>query len=111
MSKGASVSAPEVAVVSGDFTSGGGFSNFFARPSYQDSAVNSYFGKNAPPINPPANVYNATGRGFPEVSANGLNTMTILGSEQVLSGGTSASTPIFASIINLINEQRIKAKK
>ena len=28
-----------------------------------------------------------------------------------MTGGTSAATPIFASIVNLINEERIKVKK
>jgi tripeptidyl-peptidase-1 len=105
------VTAPEVAVLSGDFTSGGGFSNFFARPSYQDDAVKSYFGKNAPAIIPSKKLYNASGRGFPDVSANGLNTVVIYEGQQTESGGTSASAPIFASIINLINEERLKANK
>jgi tripeptidyl-peptidase-1 len=111
ISQGGSVSDPEIAARQDDFTSGGGFSNFFARPSYQDEAVKSYFGKNAPASNPPTNVYNMTGRGFPDVSANGLNIVIIYVGIQATTDGTSASTPIFASVVNLINEHRIGADK
>ena len=64
-----------------------GFSNYFSRPSYQDSAVNSYFAQYDPGYpyyvandqEFPANIgaigglYNRAGRGFPDVSANGAN--------------------------------------
>ncbi|KAF2667833.1 subtilisin-like protein [Microthyrium microscopicum] len=111
ISKGARVTDPEVAAAELGYSSGGGFSNVFARPSYQDDAVLSYFGENTPSIRPPATLYNATGRGFPDVSANGLNVMTIYKGKPYLNGGTSASAPIVASIVNLINEHRIKASK
>ena len=53
---------PEGAV---DF-SGGGFSNYFARPSYQDEAVSAWIaGNNNPDLD---GLYNATGRAFPDVS-------------------------------------------
>ena len=56
---------PERAV---DF-SGGGFSNYFARPSYQDDAVSAWIaGNNSPDLD---GLYNASGRAFPDVSAQG----------------------------------------
>jgi tripeptidyl-peptidase-1 len=45
-------------------------------------------------------VYNRIGRGVPDVSANGDNTATWSGGLFGLSGGTSATTPIFASIVS-----------
>ena len=72
-------------------------------------------------------IYNRIGRGIPDVSANGDNIAVIIpqtfgiacahleqiynGGNFTLSGGTSASTPIFASVINRINEERINAGK
>ena len=54
---------PEGAV---DF-SGGGFSNYFARPSYQSSAVQTWISGNYNPAL--KGLYNASGRAFPDVSA------------------------------------------
>ena len=56
-------------------------------------------------------VYNRNGRGFPDVAANGDNIAAVYNGALRLTGGTSASTPIFASIINMINEERIKVGK
>lgn len=56
-------------------------------------------------------LYNRNGRGFPDVSANGDNTASVVTGGFHLTGGTSAATPIFASVINLINEERLKAGK
>lgn len=64
----------EVAVNGSQFTpayySGGGFSDFFPLPSYQQSAVNAYQSSATYSF---SNQYNASGqmRGFPDVSANG----------------------------------------
>ncbi|KAL1890641.1 hypothetical protein Sste5346_008157 [Sporothrix stenoceras] len=91
--------------------SGGGFSNVFGMPSYQQKALQSYMTNSAPPYG--ANRFNNSGtvRGYPDVSANGANYVTAVNGNFTLSFGTSASAPTFASIINLINEQRIKAGK
>ncbi|PQE33518.1 hypothetical protein CJF32_00003388 [Rutstroemia sp. NJR-2017a WRK4] len=107
------------------YSSGGGFSNVYNTPDYQKDAVSTYFKAHSPPypyyLGNPGNltsnstsvtgVYNRLGRGIPDVSANGDNIATILGGNASFSGGTSASAPIFASIINLINEQRLAAHK
>jgi tripeptidyl-peptidase-1 len=92
-----------------EFYSGGGFSNRFAAPSYQSSALATFFAGHKPPY--ASSVYNASGRGFPDVSALGQNIINISGGQQILQAGTSASAPIFASIITLINEQRLAAGK
>ncbi|KAK7739386.1 hypothetical protein SLS63_001729 [Diaporthe eres] len=93
------------------FGSGGGFSNVFALPSYQASAVQNFLGKYAPSYGP--NVYNDSGnaRGFPDVAAIGLNVATVFNGSTYGVGGTSASAPIFAGIVTLLNEARIAAGK
>ena len=89
------------------FSSGGGFSNYFPRPSYQDAAVSRYLGSSIRNTS----LFNNTGRAFPDVSANGWNIATYLNGKQLLNSGTSASAPIFASIINRINGDRITIGK
>lgn len=116
----------EEEVAATNFASGGGFSNIYPRPSYQDKAVTDYFDVHAPPMSKAlpyyetaynkslgagGGVYNRAGRGFPDVSANGDNYMTIVGGQPYLIGGTSQSAPIFASILNRINEELIAANK
>jgi hypothetical protein len=48
---------------------------------------------------------------YPDVAANGDNIATYNAGNFSSSGGTSASTPIFASIINRINEARLNVNK
>ncbi|KAL1966448.1 hypothetical protein VTN77DRAFT_4590 [Rasamsonia byssochlamydoides] len=102
------------------FASGGGFSNIYPIPSYQADAVAAYFKNHTPPyayyegnasFGANGGLYNRLGRGYPDVAANGDNIATFNEGIFVLSGGTSASTPIFASIINRINEERLAAGK
>lgn len=108
--KGGSVTKPEVACQT-VIQSGGGFSDVFAMPSYQASAVATYFANNKPSYK--AVRYNNTqqSRGFPDVSANGANYVVYVDGEASLVYGTSASAPVFASIITLINNERAAANK
>ncbi|KAJ7743035.1 subtilisin-like protein [Mycena maculata] len=92
-----------------DFPSGGGFSNNFARPAWQDAAVRNYLDHFVP--NYAASVFNRSGRAYPDVSANGWPLVIAQGGGFVLSGGTSASAPIFASVIAAVNDARIAAGK
>ena len=59
------------------------------------------------------NRFNSNGRGFPDVSAVGWNILDVYGPNSTLAAaaGTSASAPIFAAIINRINEERLAAGK
>jgi tripeptidyl-peptidase-1 len=93
------------------YYSGGGFSNLFPLPSYQAEAVKHFMDHYAPDYGP--NVYNNTGkaRGFPDVSAIGLKVATVFNGQTYGIGGTSASAPIFAGIVTLLNEARIAAGK
>ncbi|KAI1111587.1 peptidase S8/S53 domain-containing protein [Nemania sp. NC0429] len=93
------------------YYSGGGFSNYFPVPSYQASAVKHFMKHYAPNYGP--NVYNNSGkaRGFPDVAAIGLNVATVWNGSTYGVGGTSASAPIFAGIVTLLNEERIAIGK
>lgn len=93
------------------FGSGGGFSSFIKRDpeaSYQDKAVEKYLStvSKAAPF-PPAEAFDPEGKGSPDVAALGEGFQVVLGGEVVGIGGTSASTPMFAGLISLINEARI----
>jgi tripeptidyl-peptidase-1 len=78
------------------------------------STLSSYFQTTPPPYgntvygNP---IYNASGRGYPDVAALGQNIFLYSNGEPSFVGGTSASAPIFSSIITLINEKRLAAGK
>ena len=49
--------------------SGGGFSNVFARPFWQEAQVSNYLEKYNPPYGPDR--FNRSGRAYPDVAANG----------------------------------------
>lgn len=55
--------------------------------------------------------YNKTGRAYPDVAAMSLNLIVVVGGSEQLIGGTSAATPIFASFLALLNNQRKQAGK
>ena len=117
-----------------NYSSGGGFSNVYAAPSYQKSAIATYFAEHDPGLphysglaqvtsdlyalpnvtalaGSSGGIYNRIGRGVPDVAANGDNIASYTAGKFSLSGGTSAATPIFASIVNRINEERLRAGK
>ncbi|CAP61812.1 uncharacterized protein PODANS_5_2840 [Podospora anserina S mat+] len=115
------------------FASGGGFSNVFMRPPWQEKHVAAYLKR--------ANVtelgYNLTataastqwgwepsllgsvlgkergkrfnkgGRGYPDVSAIGDNYRVVLRGYADSMSGTSVAVPVWASILTLINEERL----
>ncbi|KAI0331649.1 subtilisin-like protein [Cubamyces sp. BRFM 1775] len=95
---------PEVAV---DF-SGGGFSNYFAQPSYQATAVSAFLKKLG---RTNAGLFNTTGRGYPDVAAQGENFQVVVGGRVGSVGGTSASSPTFAAVIALLNDFRLSRGK
>jgi len=87
------------------FASGGGFSQYFATPDYQTDAVKGYLASGV--ALPPASYFNATGRGYPDVAAIGHNNIIVQSGQTEAVGGTSASAPIFAAIVTLLNEAQI----
>lgn len=104
--------------------SSGGFSDLWPRPSYQEKAVSDYLGKLGSQWE---GLYNTNGRGFPDVAAQGNKLFSAICHTpkansykgqgfQVIDklrlssvGGTSASAPVFASVIGLLNNARLAA--
>jgi tripeptidyl-peptidase-1 len=85
--------------------SAGGFSNYYGRPSYQASAVNSYVTSLGSTYQ---GRYNPNGRAYPDVSAQGQRIVIVKGGKKFLGKGTSASTPIFASVIANLNDRLLQ---
>ncbi|OJT01787.1 Aorsin [Trametes pubescens] len=107
---GAKVTDPESACNQVIF-SGGGFSNVFAMPSYQKSAVTNYLTKYPPPF-ASQGVYNTSGsRAYPDISANGANYAVAVQGEFFLVYGTSASSPVSAAILSAVNDARLAIGK
>lgn len=95
---------PEVAVS----FSGGGFSNYFAQPSYQSAAVSAFlkrFGSTD------AGLFNTSGRAYPDVAAQGEGFQVIIGGRTESVAGTSASSPTFAGVVALLNDFRLSQGK
>ncbi|KAJ6505308.1 family S53 protease-like protein [Mycena sanguinolenta] len=95
---------PETAT---NFT-GGGFSGLFTRPWYQTQAVNDFL-KTIPPDF--VGIFNKSGRGYPDVAAHGSPLNIVIAGNTSINSGTSFSSPIFASIIALINDRLLSAGK
>ncbi|KAH9887240.1 family S53 protease-like protein [Cubamyces lactineus] len=87
--------------------SGGGFSNYFSRPAYQDAAVENFFAQYG---DTNADLYNHTGRAYPDISAK-ADDYVIYAAGFTRIFGTSASTPVTASIIALLNDRLASAGK
>ncbi|KAF9035738.1 family S53 protease [Hymenopellis radicata] len=84
----------------------GGFSNVFPRPAYQNDAVSAYLDSIGTENE---GLFNASGRAFPDVSAQGQNLVIAVAGQGMLVDGTSASSPIFASVVALVNDQLVQA--
>ncbi|KAI0258483.1 tripeptidyl peptidase A [Gloeopeniophorella convolvens] len=90
---GGAMQVPEVAAS----FSGGGFSNYFARPSWQDEAVGTFL--EAP----------ACRKAYPDVSAQSVNFLVVIGGNPELVAGTSVAAPTFAGVVGLLNDARLAA--
>ncbi|RPD63795.1 family S53 protease [Lentinus tigrinus ALCF2SS1-6] len=88
--------------------SSGGFSAIFSQPSYQASAVSTYLTALG---NTNSGKFTRTGRAFPDISAQGENVEIVLSNQFGLVAGTSCSSPIFASVIALLNDELAAAGK
>ena len=101
---------PEIAAFNprNGFASGGGFSNYFARPSYQDDAVEGYLDVLGDRF---AGLYNASGRAYPDISAQGRSYIVVWNGTYVALDGTSASTPTASAILSLVNDALLAAGK
>ncbi|KAH8995576.1 peptidase S8/S53 domain-containing protein [Lactarius hatsudake] len=91
---------PEVAAP----LSGGGFSDHFPRPAYQDVAVSAFLERQGTQY---AGLYNREGRGIPDIAAQALMLPVVVGNDGIYMDGTSGATPVFAGIISLLNDYLI----
>ncbi|KAG9312119.1 peptidase S8/S53 domain-containing protein [Chiua virens] len=91
--------------------SSGGWSNYFAMPDYQKSAVKYYLANYYPDC--PPDIWNSTGKlcAFPDISANGANYVIAVDGEFELVYGTSCSSPVSAAIFTMINDAHLVAGK
>ncbi|KAF2708828.1 subtilisin-like protein [Pleomassaria siparia CBS 279.74] len=88
----------------GYYASGSGFSEYFSRPKYQDSAVQGYLEKIG---SLHKGLYNTAGRGYPDISAQGLYFEYFWNATNGIISGTSASAPLMSSVIALVNDDLI----
>ncbi|KAH7369691.1 protease S8 tripeptidyl peptidase-like protein I [Rhexocercosporidium sp. MPI-PUGE-AT-0058] len=104
-----------------NFSSSGGFSNYFPRPTYQDGHVQTYFHRahltypyyselNVD-VNTTTGMYNRVGRAYPDVSANGARFPSYLNGKLLHFYGASLSSPLFAAVLTLLNQERAAAGK
>ncbi|EPE07993.1 alkaline serine protease [Ophiostoma piceae UAMH 11346] len=107
------------------YATGGGFSNVFGTPAWQQKAVDTYIetanlsfasyagpGYNLSTGSPqPPGLFNRSGRAYPDVSAIGDDVMVVYNGYGNSVAGTSVSTPIWGALLTLINEERLRAGK
>ncbi|KAL2214662.1 tripeptidyl peptidase precursor [Sarocladium strictum] len=86
----------------------GGFSQYFPRPDWQDKDVEGYVKALDGELD---GLYNSSMRAIPDVSAIGTNFNVQVARTSAFLSGTSASTPVIASLIVLVNEARFKRGK
>lgn len=99
-----------------NYSSAGGFSNYFPRPKYQDDHVKTYFRETSleysyyealnTDVNTTIGLYNRIGRAYPDVSASGRYFVNYLNGKFFRPSGTSISAPLFASVVTLLNQER-----
>lgn len=90
------------------FDTGGGFSSVEAQPAWQAKAVAEYLKSGV--TFPAPSLWNPANRAYPDIGAVGENIclLTVGGNcPSGLEAGTSASTPIIASMISLLNNDRL----
>lgn len=82
---------------------GGGFSNHFPTPSYQQADVTAYEkfdGDRA------KGYFNPNGRGYPDVSLVSINFRVIVNNKLLSVLGTSAAAPSWAALVSVLNDYR-----
>jgi tripeptidyl-peptidase-1 len=105
-----------------DITSGGGYSSFFPALPFMQKAIRGYLKQHSNDTSASESIisqssvmcpaFNSSGalmRGYPDVSALAVRIPFFDMDARQLTGGTSASTPIFASYVVMMNDLRLQA--
>ena len=90
------------------YFSSGGFSNVYATPSFQSADVEAYLSSIGSEY---SGLYNASGRGFPDVSTQGEDFVIGYEGDFYTVDGTSCASPTFASVVALLNDALLSAGK
>lgn len=89
------------------FTSGAGFSTYFPAPAYQAKVTKQYLAKYVG--SKYAGKYNPAGRGYPDIAAQSQNFSVVWNGTVIPVDGTSASSPLFSSVVALVNDALLAA--
>ncbi|KAH9008580.1 subtilisin-like protein [Lactarius deliciosus] len=81
--------------------SGGGFSDYFERPWYQEEVVSTFLQHLG---NQYQGLYNASGRGVPDIAAQAIGLPIFFNGNEQKESGTSLAAPVVAGIISLLND-------
>ncbi|RDL33939.1 Subtilisin-like protein [Venustampulla echinocandica] len=92
----------------GFYASGSGFSYYFDRPDWQDDVVPAYVKSLKGKYD---GLYNKGGRGYPDISAQGLYFAFVFNLTESSISGTSASCPLMSSVVSLVNDALISSGK
>ena len=100
-----------------NFSTAGGFSNYFPQPEYQKATVEKYFKKAdlkypyysefEVDVNTTKGIYNRIGRAYPDVAANGANFRAYLNGVDEHWYGSSLASPLFASVLTLVRRKSL----
>lgn len=91
----------------GSITGGGGFSLAYPTPDWQKKEVLTYLQTVKGTSQDPPKGYHAEGRGYPDVSLLAHNYVVAIRSNLSAVSGTSASSPVFAGMVSLVNAARL----
>jgi subtilase family serine protease len=86
----------------------GGFSQYFTQPDWQKDAVGAYVKALDGYLD---GLYNGSMRATPDIAALGTNFNVQIALQITRLDGTSASTPVIASMIALVNDARLRQGK
>jgi subtilase family serine protease len=91
-------------------TTGGGFSNHYPRPWYQNKAVEDFLevGPSYKGYPHDPTFFNKNGRAYPDVAVFGSSYATIMQQSLIEFCGTSASAPFFAAIVTMLNDRLLE---
>jgi tripeptidyl-peptidase-1 len=92
------------------FGSGGGFDCRWGVQDWQKDATSGYLANKGAKL-PSEKDFCRAGRATPEISALGQGYQVINNGKTLNVGGTSASSPLFAGLVSLLNEYRIQNGK